>query len=75
MIFGRLIFAWIYFPGCNFYYISRGIVFTDREISIVWRGLIFAVVRYVIFVPSVIIAWEDVLTASVSFALISNSKY
>ena len=47
----------------------------DREISIVWRGLIFVVVRYVIFMPSMIIAWEDVLTASVSFALISNSKY
>ena len=40
----------------QFSYILRKFIFADGKILIILRGLIFAVARYVIFMPSMIIA-------------------
>lgn len=56
LISARIIFAWIFFGGCKFCYISSEFVFSDGEILINFCGRIFAVAIYMIFMSSMIIA-------------------
>lgn len=57
-VFIKLYIKEINFRGCKFCHIFCGFIFADGKISIASRGIIFAVVRYVMFMSIWIIVEE-----------------
>ena len=63
-IVARLIFAWIFFRGCKYWYISRGFISVDGEVLIISSGIIFVATKHISMVFIVYVGKRESITAT-----------